>query len=77
RKRKGPVSCDEQGLLAGKGKLEIEQRGPGGDSLKQACPDIASTVNTATELLRSLAGGGDKVSVDLVVERCGATVSGG
>lgn len=72
----GPFSFDEQGLLSGKFKLEIERLGPWGDSLKQAFPDIASTVNTATKLLKSLAGGGDKVSVDLVVERGNATVSG-
>lgn len=63
-------------VCSGKFKLEIEQLGPWGDSLKQAFPDIASTVNTATKLLKSLAGGGDKVSVDLVVDRGNATVSG-
>ena len=72
----GPFSFDEQGFLSGKFKLEIEQLGPWGDSLKQAFPDIASTVNTATKLLKSLAGGSNKVSVDLVVDRGHATVSG-
>jgi hypothetical protein len=72
----GPFSFDEQGFLSGKFKLEIEQLGPWGDSLKQAFPDITSTVNTATKLLKALAGGGDKVSVDLVVDRGNATVSG-
>ncbi|MGO7465151.1 DUF2125 domain-containing protein, partial [Rhizobium ruizarguesonis] len=62
--------------FSGKFKLEIEQLGPWGDSLKQAFQDIASTVNTETKLLKSLAGGGDKVSVDLVVDRGNATVSG-
>ena len=72
----GPFSFDEQGFLSGKFKLEIEQLGPWGDSLKQAFPNIASTVNTATKLLKSLAGGSNKVSVDLVVDRGHATVSG-
>ena len=72
----GPFSFDEQGYLSGKFKLEIDQLGPWGDSLKQAFPDIAPTVNTATKLLKALAGGGDKVSVDLVVQRGNATVSG-
>lgn len=72
----GPFSFDEQGFLSGKFKLEIERLGPWGDSLKQTFPDIASTVNTATKLLKSLAGGKDKVSVDLVVDHGNATVSG-
>ncbi|AGS23607.1 DUF2125 domain-containing protein [Rhizobium etli] len=72
----GPFSFDEQGFLSGKFKLEIERLGPWGDSLKQAFPDLASTVNTATKMLKALAGGRDKVSVDLVVDRGNATVSG-
>ena len=55
----GPFSFDEQGFLSGKFKLEIERLGPWGDSLKQTFPDIASTVYTATKLLKSLAGGKD------------------
>ncbi|MDF0697753.1 DUF2125 domain-containing protein [Rhizobium sp. MC63] len=72
----GPFSFDEQGLLSGKFKLEIERLEPWGESLKQTFPDIASTVNTATKLLKSLAGGKDKVSVDLIVDHGNATVSG-
>ncbi|MBX5014231.1 DUF2125 domain-containing protein [Rhizobium lentis] len=72
----GPFSFDEQGFLSGKFKLEIERLGPWGDSLKQAFPDIASTVNTATKMLKALAGGSDKVSVDLIVDHGDATVSG-
>ncbi|MDO3432915.1 DUF2125 domain-containing protein [Rhizobium sp. CBN3] len=72
----GPFSFDEQGFLSGKFKLEIERLGPWGDSLKQAFPDLAPTVSTATKMLKALAGGRDKVSVDLVVDRGNATVSG-
>ncbi len=72
----GPFAFDEQGFLSGKFKLEIEQLGPWGKSIKEAFPDIASTVDTATKLLKALAGGGDKVSVDLVVDHGNATVSG-
>ncbi len=72
----GPFSFDKQGYLSGKFKLEIEQLGPWRDSIKQTFPQVAKTVDTATKLLRALAGGGDKVSVDLVVDRGKATVSG-
>ncbi|MBB4231073.1 DUF2125 domain-containing protein [Rhizobium mongolense] len=72
----GPFSFDEQGFLSGKFKLEIEQLGPWRDSLKQALPEIAKTVDTAAKLLKALAVGGDKVSVDLVVQHGNATVSG-
>ena len=72
----GPFSFDARGLLSGKFRLEIEQLGPWGDSLKQSFPEIASTVDTATKLLKALAGGGDKVSVDLVVDHGNATVGG-
>jgi hypothetical protein len=72
----GPFSFDERGLLSGKFRLEIEELGPWGDSLKQSFPEIASTVDTATKLLKALAGGGNKVSVDLVVDHGNATVGG-
>lgn len=72
----GPFSFDEQGFLSGKFKLEIEQLGPWRDSIKQAFPQVAKTVDTAAKLLKALAGGGDRASVDLVVNRGEATVSG-
>ncbi len=72
----GPFAFDEQGFLSGKFKLEIEQLGPWGTSIKQTFPEVASTVDTVTKLLKALAGGGDKVSVDLVVDHGNATVSG-
>ncbi|MET3856398.1 DUF2125 domain-containing protein [Rhizobium sp. OAE497] len=72
----GPFSFDEQGFLSGKFKLEIEQLGPWRDSIKQAFPQIAKTVDTAAKLLKALAGGKDRVPVDLVVNRGEATVSG-
>ena len=72
----GPFSFDEQGFLSGKFKLEIEQLGPWRDSIKQAFPQVAKTVDTAAKLLKALAGGKDRVPVDLVVNRGEATVSG-
>jgi hypothetical protein len=72
----GPFSFDEQGFLSGKFKLEIEQLGPWRDSIKQAFPEIAKTVDTASKLLKALAAGSDHVSVDLVVDHGRATVSG-
>ena len=72
----GPFSFDEEGYLSGKFKLEIEQLGPWRDSIKQTFPEIAKTVDTAAKLLKAIAGGGDKVSVDLVVARGNATVGG-
>jgi hypothetical protein len=72
----GPFSFDDQGYLSGNFKLEIEQLGPWRDSLKQAFPEIAKTVDTAAKLLKALAIGGNKVSVDLVIDHGDATVSG-
>ncbi len=72
----GPFSFDEQGFLSGKFKLEIEKLGPWRDSMKQAFPEIAKTVDTAAKLLKALAVGGDRVSVDLVVNHGLATVGG-
>lgn len=72
----GPFSFNDQGYLSGKFKLEIDRLGPWGDSLKQAFPGMSSTIDTATKLLGALGRGGDRVSVDLVVDRGRATVSG-
>ncbi|KQV73309.1 DUF2125 domain-containing protein [Rhizobium sp. Root1220] len=72
----GPFSFDEEGYLSGKFKLEIDRLGPWRDSIKQTFPDVAKTVDTAAKLLKALAGGGDKVSVDLVVARGNVTVGG-
>ncbi|QFY61585.1 DUF2125 domain-containing protein [Rhizobium grahamii] len=72
----GPFSFDEEGYLSGQFKLEIERLGPWRDSIKTTFPEIAKSVDTAAKLLKALAGGGDKVSVDLVVNKGNATVSG-
>ncbi|NLS06630.1 DUF2125 domain-containing protein [Rhizobium sp. P32RR-XVIII] len=72
----GPFSFDEQGFLSGKFKLEIEKLGPWRDSMKKAFPEVADTVDTAAKLLKALAIGGDRVSVDLVVKHGLATVGG-
>lgn len=72
----GPFSFDEQGYLSGQFKLEIEKLGDWANNAKQAFPELQSTIDTARKLLGALAGGGDKASVDLVVDRGRATVSG-
>ncbi len=72
----GPFAFDDQGYLSGKFKLEIEKLGDWADNAKQAFPQLQSTIDTARKLLGALAGGGDHTSVDLVVDRGRATVSG-
>lgn len=72
----GPFSFDDQGYLSGQFKLEIEKLGEWADNAKQTFPQLQSTIDTARKLLRALAGGGDRASVDLVVDRGRATVSG-
>lgn len=72
----GPFAFDEQGYLSGQFKLEIEKLGDWANNAKQAFPQLQSTIDTARKLLGALAGGGDKASVDLVVDRGRATVSG-
>lgn len=72
----GPFSFDDQGYLTGQFKLEIEKLGDWANNAKQAFPQLKSTIDTARKLLGALAGGGDKASVDLVVDRGRTTVSG-
>lgn len=72
----GPFSFDDEGYLSGKFKLEIQELGQWRNIIKQTFPDMAKTVDTASKLLKALAGGGDTVSVDLVVARGNATVGG-
>ncbi len=72
----GPFAFDDQGLLSGQFKLEIEKLGDWANNAKQAFPQLQSTIDTARKLLGALAGGGDRASVDLVVDRGRATVSG-
>ncbi|NTE83326.1 DUF2125 domain-containing protein [Agrobacterium tumefaciens] len=72
----GPFSFDNEGYLSGQFKLEIEKLGAWSDNAKQVFPQLQSTIDTARKLLGALAGGGDRASVDLVVDRGRATVSG-
>jgi hypothetical protein len=72
----GPFNFDDQGFLSGQFKLEINQIGPWGDSLKTTLPAAKGMIETATKLLKSLAAGQDKVSVDLVADRGRLTISG-
>jgi len=72
----GPFSFDDQGYLSGQFKLKIDQLGPWRESLKTAIPAAARTIDFAGKLLRSLAGGGDSVSVDLTVNHGAVSLSG-
>ncbi|MDS7595233.1 DUF2125 domain-containing protein [Agrobacterium tumefaciens] len=72
----GPFSFDNEGYLSGQFKVEIEKLGAWSDNAKQAFPQLQSTIDTARKLLGALAGGGDRASVDLVVDRGRATISG-
>ncbi len=71
-----PSSFDNEGYLSGQFKLEIEKLGAWSDNAKQAFPQLQSTIETARKLLRALASGADRASVDLVVDHGRATISG-
>jgi hypothetical protein len=72
----GPFSFDDQGLVSGQFKLEIDQIGPWRDSIKQTIPSAKHIVDTAAKLLKALAAGGDKVSVDLTADHGNILLSG-
>ncbi|MDE1992436.1 MAG: DUF2125 domain-containing protein [Rhizobiaceae bacterium] len=72
----GPFKFDDQGLLSGQFKLEISQIGPWSDSLKVMIPAAKNIINQASKILKALASGGDKVSVDLVADHGRLTLSG-
>ncbi|MFS8045431.1 DUF2125 domain-containing protein [Rhizobium sp. BR 314] len=72
----GPFNFDEDGLLSGQFKLEINQIGPWGDSLSTTLPTAKNIIKTATKMLKALASGADKVSVDLTADRGRLSLSG-
>jgi hypothetical protein len=72
----GPFNFDDEGLLSGQFKLEINQIGPWGDSLTTTLPAAKNIIKTATKMLKALANGGDKVSVDLTADRGRLSLSG-
>jgi hypothetical protein len=72
----GPFNFDENGLLSGQFKLEINQIEPWGDSLTATLPAAKSVIKTATKMLKALANGADKVSVDLTADRGRLSLSG-
>lgn len=71
----GPFSVDERGYLSGKLKLRIEQIDAWRNSLGQAFPQIAPTLETAARMLSAL-GGGSNASLDLTINR-GKVLAGG
>lgn len=72
----GPFSFDDDGFLSGQFKLQIQQISHWRDSIKQAIPAAKQTVDMAGKLLKALAAGDDKVSVDLTVDHGAVTLSG-
>ena len=72
----GPFNFDDEGFLSGQFKLEINQIGPWGDSLTTTLPAAKNIIKTATKMLKALASGGDKVSVDLTADRGRLSLSG-
>ncbi len=72
----GPFSFDDEGLVSGQFKLEIERIAPWRDSLKATIPDAKHTIDMAAKLLKALAAGGDKVSVDLTADHGNILLSG-
>lgn len=72
----GPFSFDDDGYVSGQFKLEIQKIGHWRDSIKQAIPAAKHTVDMAGKLLKALAAGDDKVSVDLTADHGAVTVSG-
>jgi hypothetical protein len=71
----GPFSFDDRGRLSGKLKLRVEEIAAWQSSLSAAFPDLASTIETAANMLSAL-GGGASASIDLTVRR-GKVFAGG
>lgn len=72
----GPFNFDDEGFLSGQFKLEINQIEPWGDSLTATLPAAKNIIKTATKMLKALANGGSKVSVDLTADRGRLSLSG-
>ncbi|MFB9952753.1 DUF2125 domain-containing protein [Rhizobium puerariae] len=71
----GPFSFDERGYLSGKLRLRIEQIDAWRNSLGEAFPEIAPTLETVARMLSAL-GGGKNASLDLTINR-GKIFAGG
>lgn len=71
----GPFSFDEDGYLSGKLRLRIEEIDAWRNSLGEAFPDIAPTLETVARMLSAL-GGGKNASIDLTINR-GKVLAGG
>jgi len=71
----GPFSFDERGYLSGKLKLKVEKIDAWRNSLGEAFPEIAPTLETAARMLSAL-GGGKNASLDLTI-RNGKVMAGG
>lgn len=71
----GPFSFDERGYLSGKLRVKVEQIDAWRNSLGEAFPEIAPTLETAARMLSAL-GGGKNASLDLTI-RNGKVMAGG
>ena len=72
----GPVSIDDQGRISGKLKVQVEKIDAWRKQLKAAMPQVASTIDTAAKMLSALTGGGDRATLDIVINR-GKVMAGG
>jgi hypothetical protein len=71
----GPFSFDDKGRMSGKLKLRVEKIEAWQESLDQAFPDLAPTIETAANMLAALGGGSD-ASIDITIRR-GKVLAGG
>ena len=72
----GPFSFDDQGFVSGQFKLEIHKIGHWRESIKEVIPGSKHIVDMAGKLLKTLAAGDDKVSVDLTADHGAVMLSG-
>ena len=72
----GPIAIDQEGYVSGKLKLEVTGIDHWRSTLKTALPEAEKTIDTAINMLGALASGGDRVSIDLTLQR-GAILAGG
>ncbi len=72
----GPFSIDGDGYLSGRLKLKIEQIEAWSDSLQNAFPKIAPTLQTVVGIVSALAGDSGNASLELTIDR-GKIFAGG
>jgi hypothetical protein len=71
----GPFEVDADGYVSGEFKTRLEKVGLWEKQLLGVFPDARGTISGMAALLRGLAGGGDAVTVNLVVDKGTITLS--